>query len=1850
MLLSPIVFLQSQGLDPLRVRPAYGYGAGESWNANSVHQWIIEKAVQYALQKEGGKARLYQDLLTWDSWHFLDFLKSGVWRADNSTLRCSWYSWLLVDEAHDCDSLHHYGNYGVIETNDGADAANPGHLIAPVYADGLYELAVKFWPGGEAPSLESLRYLDAGQIMMTGLDITPTDLMNTYVGGLPHCERHFYDIYYSQYFERYCNDCGLSCPLALPYIQYQAHRDAYRDAKNKCPVWPPGIALDSDGKQTMESIEFALEYLGWALHMIQDLTIPYHALNQATSGHSSWENSITELWREGAFDDLPLEGYHSCYNPDNVDLNDFAKAVPTDYLAQVIRNVTIDCKNQLGYTNELKRILLDLAIKVSAALIEKFFDDVTPFQDDQFEDNDAWYQVKMISPGSYSGLTVFPGDEDWYRFHVPSDHSDIVIDVVYDAPLQDDWPWLSPWLVVHRPTGDDVVGGQRTAYGKRIELRDANAGYYELRIESRIPIRYYLGLSVTEGALPEDEFEVYGGNDTPETASTISDLMYYPAACYEGLNIDRPGDDDFYSFPLPEGNWRVTASIKFPPAQGQLRLFVNEEEAKLGVLLPDGRRSVSLSQCVRVSSVWPPPVLLRVTGARNYYELCIEKSEDPTCGDVPRASVSPSAFLFGTYTVGTSSPFKIVTISNQGSSDLHIEALNLSDQVNFELSLDEGSNPCGGLPSTVPPGGSCTAGVRFKPQSASKFKERLTVVTDDPISPSTLVSLQGAGAQIRISSTPPWLYKCNGEQQFTISGGAAPYSIEWGMCLPSTTPWGAPGPVLCSYDFPLPYNFEVQQAGDTVSLKVNGCVPDYVLNLWIKVTDSRGIYGTKDIEIIIPEPDISVSTGRVDFGDVTVGPFDNGWPTAIKTISVLNTGTGPLGINATLTPAANPGDISIRNNCPGEIEPYGTCTIEALYRPTLEGEARALVTLTSNDPDQGEVSVELVGNGVRRPRINNMVLGEPLDVAVGGSGSVRVNIWNTGSGVLEINSISLSGSSDFSITQNTCTHALPYPPPVEGTCYVTVAFNPSSLGPKSATLTVESNDPRSSSITVPLAGTGVSPFMSTSSTSLDFEQAGKRLCFSIRNTSSSSALSWTLGGDMPSWLAASLTSGSLDPGRTETLCLYADRSGLDVGQSYAHTVTITSNGGTATIPVSVTVPTPMATFAKYFGGEGGDYFYQIRGTSDGGFIAAGMTNSFGSGPEVAAGDGWVVKTDGSGYVEWARSYGTYWYWERAYDVRETSDGGFILVAGTNGFTSEGQYGLWIFKLNAYGDIEWQKVYETPQGSEQDMDGLGMKFSVQEVDDGYVVAGNVWNGSLDLWLLKLDKTGEIQWQRTYGGTDNDFANALWATSDEGYVLAGATRVSTDDGGPELPVEGPPSRGDETPGGMVPVQGHWDVWVLKLQGNGDIQWEKRYGTPYDDYASDIQQTSEGGFILIGTTHSTMSAWVLKLDEAGNIQWQKSYGASDTQHNGAHGHSIKETKDGGYVFTGVLESPGSGEDMWLVKLDGLGNVQWERVYGGEGAEASYCVDEIPEGGYVIAGYSSSIWSEDADRQADAIFLRVDSKGNIGDCDMVGSANVEPVETHILPVETDSQIGESDAGAYDTLANVTPQEEEEGFSGYICSAYTYMLIVSKAGTGTGQVISEPAGISCGQDCDEPFSPNTSVVVTAIPLAGSTFAGWTGDCSGLGANQASVTMDSDKECTAIFQELTGADITGTWGRVRFHRSREGYSLIRGSLQVSNVGNESTSHGFWVSFYLSDDEVFDQFDLLVNQTFVRKLIKPGRKVRIPFVYWSKNYLDKQYVIAVMDSLDQQTETDETNNIATYGPLFPIRFLTPHFRR
>jgi hypothetical protein len=208
-----------------------------------------------------------------------------------------------------------------------------------------------------------------------------------------------------------------------------------------------------------------------------------------------------------------------------------------------------------------------------------------------------------------------------------------------------------------------------------------------------------------------------------------------------------------------------------------------------------------------------------------------------------------------------------------------------------------------------------------------------------------------------------------------------------------------------------------------------------------------------------------------------------------------------------------------------------------------------------------------------------------------------------------------------------------------GTDTVTVQVNRSGLpaGQYGHTIPITSNS-GSGSVEVRMS---VPPFISFTPASIDFAEAKKRLPLTIQNTSSETALTWNITADLPAWLTASQMSGNISAGGSTTVYLYTNRSGLYVDQTYTHTISITSNGGDASVPVSLVVPVPLATFAKYYGGDGGEYFSKIRPTSDGGSITAGLTNSFGAGPLGTTEDAWVIKLDPSGYVEWERTYGGY---------------------------------------------------------------------------------------------------------------------------------------------------------------------------------------------------------------------------------------------------------------------------------------------------------------------------------------------------------------------------------------------------------------------------------------------------------------------------------------------------------------------------------------------------------------------------------------------------------------------------------
>ena len=269
-------------------------------------------------------------------------------------------------------------------------------------------------------------------------------------------------------------------------------------------------------------------------------------------------------------------------------------------------------------------------------------------------------------------------------------------------------------------------------------------------------------------------------------------------------------------------------------------------------------------------------------------------------------------------------------------------------------------------------------------------------------------------------------------------------------------------------------------------------------------------------------------------------------------------------------------------------------------------------------------------------------------------------------------------------------------------------------------------------------------------------------------------------------------------------------------------------------------------------------------------------------------------------------------------------------------------------LNARApEIEWTKGYGT---AHEDVAREGR----QTADGGYIVVGMGGRSSNneDIMLVKTDAQGNETWRKFFGGSYKDFGESVWQTTDGGYVLAGMRRTS---------------RKNE------------DVYLVKTDGNGNLQWEKTFGGSGDDHGWCVQQTSDGGYIVSGHTNSSgagsFDVYLIKTDSAGNVQWDHTYGSALEE----RGWFVREDPaNGGYIVCGVawIETPvEKKDDIYLIKVDTDGKLEWEKNYGGKLGEHGWCVQPTSDGGYIVAGHSES----HGNGGWDFYLLKTDSNGNM-------------------------------------------------------------------------------------------------------------------------------------------------------------------------------------------------------------------------------------------------------------------------------
>ena len=318
---------------------------------------------------------------------------------------------------------------------------------------------------------------------------------------------------------------------------------------------------------------------------------------------------------------------------------------------------------------------------------------------------------------------------------------------------------------------------------------------------------------------------------------------------------------------------------------------------------------------------------------------------------------------------------------------------------------------------------------------------------------------------------------------------------------------------------------------------------------------------------------------------------------------------------------------------------------------------------------------------------------------------------------------------------------------------------------------------------------------------------------------------------------------------------------------------------------------------------------------------------------------------GTGYIPgWSKTYGGTVH-DSVNSVIQTSDEGYALAGSAYSYGA-GMSDFWLVKTDATGNVQWNKTYG---GTNWD-DAHGL---VQTVDGGYAVAGYTGSfgaGVADVWLAKTNDSGNMEWNKTYGGAGDDAAFSVVHTADGGYALAGYTC----------------SYGD--------VNG--DSRLVKTSADGNVQWNKTYGGAYDDIASSLVQTDDGGYALAGYTSSYSGLadfWLIKTDADGNAQWNKTYDRIDSE----WAYSVIQTSDAGYALAGGTGNPEEPTtwNFWLVKTDTNGNAQWNKTYGGTDCDYANSLVQTGDGGYALAGITCSY----GDFNGDSWLVKTDATGNM-------------------------------------------------------------------------------------------------------------------------------------------------------------------------------------------------------------------------------------------------------------------------------
>ena len=292
-------------------------------------------------------------------------------------------------------------------------------------------------------------------------------------------------------------------------------------------------------------------------------------------------------------------------------------------------------------------------------------------------------------------------------------------------------------------------------------------------------------------------------------------------------------------------------------------------------------------------------------------------------------------------------------------------------------------------------------------------------------------------------------------------------------------------------------------------------------------------------------------------------------------------------------------------------------------------------------------------------------------------------------------------------------------------------------------------------------------------------------------------------------------------------------------------------------------------------------------------------------------------------LQWSVAYGgpaKDW----AYAMTVTHDGG-LCTAGRTASQGAGLEDVWIVRLDGDGRRLWDKTFGGPAIDRG-------RAIVEMPDHGLVIAGATESkgaGEFDVWVIKVDANGERLWDRRFGGPATDWASAVVATRDGGLAVGAYTQDES--GGP------------------------YDFWVIKLDTNGELLWQRRYGGDATDWSNAITETLDQGLVIVGHTESSGAGgadfWVLKVDAEGEPIWDRTFGTAKSD----YASTVTATRDGGVIVGGMTQAD-SGFDIRVIKLDAAGRVEWDRNFGGAGNDWVRAIVETRDGDFALGGYTDS------------------------------------------------------------------------------------------------------------------------------------------------------------------------------------------------------------------------------------------------------------------------------------------------------